>query len=286
MSDNAVITRDQAIDANIAVHSALANSGEYNRSPHFRPENKDKVRCILENLVEKTPSDGATRLLDMGCGTGFIIELVKDLVTEVYGVDVTEDMMKQVDLSSGNISLKISTAENTGFDDEYFDLVTAYSFLDHLLDYRVVLEEAYRVLKPGGVFYADLNPNRSFTLMMEHIEQKYPPNVLPFSISREIKSMLHNGELYEDDHGIPRDTLINAEPGKSYEKGFDVTEIREIASELGFRDVVCEYDWFLGEGVIKNSESTLNLEDINAYLTQMLPATESFYKYLRFVFYK
>ena len=50
MSENTV-TMDEAIKANIYVHAFLANSGEYNKSPHFRPENQEKVRNVLLRLT-------------------------------------------------------------------------------------------------------------------------------------------------------------------------------------------------------------------------------------------
>jgi 2-polyprenyl-3-methyl-5-hydroxy-6-metoxy-1,4-benzoquinol methylase len=281
------ITREQAVAANIEVHAALANAGEYNKSPHFRPENQQKVRDILVSLVGQTAAKEKAKLLDIGCGTGFIISLVQDLVAEVHGVDITDDMMKQIDLSNGNVFLKNALAEDTGHSDSSFDLVTAYSFLDHLLDYKVVLKEAARVLKPGGIFYSDLNPNRAFSAMLENIESDYK-NVddLPISISREIKGMLHNGDLYEEDFGISKDALTNAEPEKSFNKGFDLVEVGRTAQELGFSSVRIEHDWFLGQGVILNSDSTLDLNVIEEYLQMSLPASSCFYKYLRFIFVK
>ena len=44
-------------------------------------------------------------ILDVGCGTGFIINLSKDLFDELHGVDATQAMLDKVDLSSGNIIL-------------------------------------------------------------------------------------------------------------------------------------------------------------------------------------
>ena len=73
------LTREDALEANIYVHGFLANSGEYQRSPHFRPENREKVRRILERLTANIPTGGNAKLIDFGCGTGFIIDLAKDL---------------------------------------------------------------------------------------------------------------------------------------------------------------------------------------------------------------
>jgi len=283
---NSEISQEEVLKANVEVHSALANSGEYNKSPHFNVENKIKVKGILKALIDQTPSGSEANILDLGCGTGFIVHLVVDMVARVDGLDITEDMMNKIDLSKGNIVLKTGIAEETGYPDNTFDMVTAYSFLDHLLDYKLVLKEAYRVLKKGGIFYSDLNPNRAFSNLLLEIESKNTGENLPHAISREIKGMLHNGELYEEEFGLSEDALTKAEPMKSYNRGFDSNEVLDYAKVLGFSSVTCELDWFLGQGVLMNSDSPIDLENVDDYLTSMLPATEGLYKYLRFIFVK
>ena len=280
------VSEKDVLDANIEVHSALANSGEYNKSPHFRKENQENVKNVLKNLVNRSPCKENSRLLDMGCGTGFIINLAKDLVAQIDGIDITKDMMNQIDLSSGNIKLHLGQVEKMPFEDEEFDIATAYSFMDHLLDYRLALREAYRVLKPGGVFYSGLNPNRSFSLMLESIEKKYGNQNLPHAISREIKGMLHNGAYYREEFGLNEDDITKAEPEKSLNKGFNEQEVTQFAKEIGFSSVESKHEWFLGQGVLMNLEPKANITQIDEYLDAMLPASESFYKYLRFVFVK
>lgn len=280
------ISKSEVVEANIEVHSALANSGEYNRSPHFNIENQASVLAVLKNVVAQSPQKNASTLLDMGCGTGFIIHLVADLVAEVHGVDITEDMMKQIDQSKGNITLKLSTVEQLPYEDSCFDIVTAYSFMDHLLDYRLALAEAYRVLKPGGVFYSGLNPNRGFSHMLQRIESQGTHPDLPEAVAREIKGMLHNGEYQNEAFGLNKDSLLKAEPEKTLKGGFDSREVLEVASSLGFSSVSCQFNWFLGQGVLMNSDSTIDLVTVDKYLQAMLPASADFYKYLQFIFIK
>ena len=80
--------------ANIEVHTRMVD--QYNSEPHFRPENQAKVRKVLEELAARV---GGGRLLDVGCGTGFMIHLAADLFEEIHGVDVTPAMMAKVDVS-------------------------------------------------------------------------------------------------------------------------------------------------------------------------------------------
>ena len=79
------VSREEAIKANIYVHAFLANAGEYNKSPHFRPENQEKVRNILLRLTAACREKN--KVIDFGCGTGFMIHLMHDLFKEVHGAD-------------------------------------------------------------------------------------------------------------------------------------------------------------------------------------------------------
>lgn len=282
-------TRDEALKANIHVHAQLANTGEYNKSPHFRPENQEKVRKIILRLLgnrdltqAKTPS---TKAIDFGCGTGFIIHLVRDLFTEVHGVDITTDMMKQVDLSSGNVFLHEGLAEKTKFADNTFDFATAYSFMDHLFNYRDFLKEAHRVLKPGGIFYSDLNPNRDFILAMDVANSRKELTVSPL-VQREIQGALHNGQYYKENFGIDEKMLESAEPGKSFEKGFSAEEVLSTAKAIGFSKCHVEFEWYLGQAKIMHEHSVKESDAIEAYLNMVLPASSHLFKYLRFAFVK
>src|SRR3546814_19080872 len=96
------------------------------------------------------------RLLDGGCGTGFIIHLAADVFEKIDGVDVTPAMLRQVDISRGNIAVHEARAESLPFPDCSFDAASAYSFLDHLEDYSAVLRDVARVLNSGGLFYIDM----------------------------------------------------------------------------------------------------------------------------------
>lgn len=276
---------DEAIQANIYVHAFLANSGEYNKSPHFRPENQEKVRAILLRLLgEKRPRG---KVIDFGCGTGFLIHLMRDLFQEVHGVDITLDMMKQVDTSSGNVFLHESLAESTPFEDGTFDFATAYSFMDHLRNYKTFLKEAHRVLKPGGKFYSDLNPNRDFILAIAKAESQ-AGDLVPVTpiVTREVQGAVHNGQYYEQNFGLDADMLEKAEPIKTKDKGFDAVDVLNAAREIGFSDCRVEFEWFLGQAKVMHEQSKADSDTVENYLNSILPTSSHLFKYLRFVFIK
>lgn len=278
-SDRKSPDRTTILDANRSVHSALAVSGEYDRSPHFREENQRKVRAILKGLLAPN-NTRFDKVLDMGCGTGFIIRLVQDLADEVHGVDITDAMLERVDTSSGNVFLHNAEAETTPFPGDTFSLVTSYSFLDHLEDHKPVLQEAFRVLKPGGVFYSDLNPNRHFSQIMLNLEKSPTPN-MPELVGREITGMLHNGEYYESNFGIAAEDLLNAEPMKTLDHGFDPDSLIADAQDIGYSEARYEYDWYLGQATMLHQHSAEKASEVESYLRMVLPASRGLFKYIR-----
>jgi ubiquinone/menaquinone biosynthesis C-methylase UbiE len=268
------------IRSNIAVHTTLAET--YARDePHYRPENKAKVKANLLRVAERT---GTNRMLDIGCGAGFVIDLLRDTFAEVHGLDATRAMLDRVDTSNGNIVLHEGVAEHLPFDHATFDLVTAYSVFHHLEDHRPVLAEAARVLRPGGVLYVDLEPNRAFWTAIAAVEQDGPEALesLDEIVAREVKAVLHVEEDIAKRFGIPAETFRAAEYIKSELRGFDPREFESDARTAGFQSCQTTYEWFLGQAVLMHGEAPDDTRIVEEHLRRLLPVSAPLFKYLHF----
>jgi SAM-dependent methyltransferase len=246
--------------------------------PHFRPENRANVRRVLAGLAARA---GGGRLLDVGCGTGFVIDLARDLFRRIDGVDVTPAMLERVDRSGGHVHVLEARAEALPFMHGTFDMVSSYAFMHHVTDHVAILREVRRVLRPGGLFYVDLEPNKLFWAAMNGLE----PRGGPYSdiVEREIQSVLHTDDAVEDEFGISAQTFRDAEPIKSVLGGFDPDEFAADARSVGFSAVEVTPEWFLGQGSILHGQSAADAATIESYLRRALPATAHLFKYLRFV---
>lgn len=134
----------------------------YGTNNFYRAENyQDEIHRGLASQMA-TPKDGKVmRILDMGCGTGQLTAALKERFpdAEVWGVDIGGPMvryahMRCVDLEIG-ANFRQGLAEETGFEDGYFDIVTSY-ILHHEVTAektKEIIDEAYRVLRPGGVYF-------------------------------------------------------------------------------------------------------------------------------------
>lgn len=266
------------LTANVVVHSAMAAT--YNeREPHFRPENQLQVQAVLQGISDAT---GRGRLLDLGCGTGFIIHLAREMFAEIHGVDITQAMLDRVDTSSGNITLHRQPCEHLPFEDASFDAVTAYSFLDHLADYSVVLAEAFRVLRPGGKLYADLLPNKRFWDEVNMAGERNPAGTsAPPYVAREIQMLASQHEMVERDYGIDGGTFLAAEPWKTATKGISAGDFYGIARDIGFSGIDISFQWYLGQGNVLHGQGPREADLIESHLRSVLPISEPLFKYLR-----
>lgn len=118
------------------------------------PPNEMWVRQGLIDAIRTRPR----RILDLGCGTGSTTLLLKQAFpqAEVIGVDLSPYMLVVADYKAQQAGVKMefcqAYAEQTGFPEASFDLVTA-SLLFHETPpaiARAILQESYRLLTAGG----------------------------------------------------------------------------------------------------------------------------------------
>lgn len=106
----------------------------------------------LKLFVRQKPLYGLRRYLDFGCGDGTFTAIVAKTLNcqEIYGVDISpEEPMKakMVDFQAYRADLNTG---NLPFNNEEFDVVTAFDVIEHLWNTDNLLSEAYRTLKPDG----------------------------------------------------------------------------------------------------------------------------------------
>ena len=274
---------DEVIKANIALHSKMAD--DYSTcEPHFRPENINKVEEKLKIIFEELKAE---RLLDLGCGTGFIINIAKKYVKQIDGVDVTQAMMDKVD-KTGSAIINLHNHDTGSFPAEpsSYDVVTGYSFLHHLYDINPTLKTAYTALKHGGKLYCDLDPNYYYWESIHKLDRNgnYDPIV-----KREIEMVTYKDEDIEKNFGVSKDVFNTAEFGKNIAGGFKEEELVAQLNEVGFSHVTVFYYWFLGQASLINDswgtkEERLKYADVmDSVLQRSLPVSRNLYKYMGFI---
>ncbi len=267
-------SKEEVIKANIELHTHLADKYKH-EEPHYRPENIARIREEVISLRERTNGE---RLLDVGCGMGFMIDIAKDYFKIIRGIDATQAMLDRVDAKKSDCDIKVvlGKAEDMPFEDDYFDVCTAYAVLHHMHDVAPVFKSIFRVLKPGGIFYSDLDPNSHFWDAMKGLPEdgKYSGIV-----NRELNAVLRKDEELENELNVKKGILRVAEHLKHVEGGFSETRLLADLKSAGFSGVSIKYNWYLGEGKYIHSDKKA-ADAVRGYLNETLPLSKHLFKYI------
>lgn len=125
---------------------------------------------ILQELLDL----GFEDLLDVGCGTGPMIELLaKELPGKNYtGLDLTPRMIEVANQKGIDGShFVVGDAEDLPFDDESFDVVICANSFHHYPRPQRFFDEVARVLRPGGrLVLRDYTAAAPIVWLMNHVE--------------------------------------------------------------------------------------------------------------------
>jgi ubiquinone/menaquinone biosynthesis C-methylase UbiE len=272
---------DKIRAANIRYHTKLSKTYDETQ-PQYKPENVARVRERMKRLAKTT---GGGRLLDIGCGTGFILSIAAPFFDEVCGIDITPAMLERARRMAKsekirNIKLVEATCDDAPFPDAHFDVVSAYGVLHHLPELQPTFKEVRRVLKKKGVFYADEDPNYYFWQSMRSLPAKGTVSDILETERRSVCEMV--GEVQnvvgED---LDQQTIRDAEYQKT-KGGMKEERIVQLLKRAGFKKIDYKYSWFWQEGRVVRDLSPEDAIYFEDHLRAALPLTRSFFKYVGF----
>jgi ubiquinone/menaquinone biosynthesis C-methylase UbiE len=131
----------------------------------------------LATLVGALGPKRTDLVLDVATGTGFTAVALAPLVRQVTGIDVTNEMLeeaKRLASSEGltNITFELGDALDIKAADGSFDIMTTRRATHHFADVVRFLQEAKRVLKPGGrLGVVDMSPLEGTEAFSNRIEK-------------------------------------------------------------------------------------------------------------------
>jgi len=109
---------------------------------------KRAVYRLLGGLINFPPASGDRRLLDVGCGAGKVLALLKKMGFDTYGVENVPAVARRARALGLNVFA--GELEQARYPDGFFDVVTMEHILEHLYFPGQTLREVRRVLKDDG----------------------------------------------------------------------------------------------------------------------------------------
>lgn len=171
---------------------------------------------VAAHVMQRYPDCHPQRILEMGCTVGNSLVAVAKVFAqaETHGIDVGAGLLSYAHARAANLGVplhfKQASAEDTGYPDEYFDLVFSSAVLHETSAKALpcIIAECYRVLRPGGV--------------MVHLE-------VPFRAAEADAFALLRADF---------ETRYNNEP---FWMGAVSTDFAAVASKAGFADAAAGY---------------------------------------------
>lgn len=159
-------------------------------------------------------------VLDIGCGSGYGANFLStNGAHSVVGIDNSRKVVAQCQRyyrDTSNLVFREVDCTSLDFDDESFDVVTAFELIEHISDYEVFLKEASRVLKQGGVCIL-ATPNKKVwspglrtPIIVWHVKEFYPEE-LRIILSRhfsEVKILAKDNKFRIAKEALEMDTRL------------------------------------------------------------------------------
>src|SRR5262249_53138007 len=108
------------------------------------------LRDHLAFIMKAAGNHTGLEILDVGCGSGTLLGLLKQRGFQVRGVDFSAEAAA-IAKSENGVNVAVGSIEEARFSNRSFDIVTLFHVMEHVTNPRRVLAEVARVLKPDGV---------------------------------------------------------------------------------------------------------------------------------------
>ena len=144
------------------------------------PEWFGSIDIYLFDQILKGRLNDQMKLLDAGCGAGRNLIYFFRSGYDVFGVDQSREAIDQIKRLTAAVAphlaadnFRVEAVEDMSFSDQQFDVVISSAVLHFARDeahWRAMINEMWRVLQPGGIFFARLASTIGMEAEVELIE--------------------------------------------------------------------------------------------------------------------
>lgn len=132
---------------------SAAVNGELWRARDYADRQEDSTRPDYLEGLRRTRPRQETELLDLGCGAGGFCRLAADAGASVTGIDSSVGMIEIARERVPEGRFYVADMQALPFDEDAFDVISAFNSLQFTADPHAVLVEARRVAKPCAIVF-------------------------------------------------------------------------------------------------------------------------------------
>ena len=117
---------------------------------------RKKIESLLLDFLKNLTKNSL--VLDLACGTGFYLRVLKENGFRSIGIDRSKKMIQQAKQFYPSIPLQIADAKDLPFAKNIFDAVISIETIRYFAKRELLLKEIFRVTKPGGSIFITAAP--------------------------------------------------------------------------------------------------------------------------------
>jgi SAM-dependent methyltransferase len=149
------------------------------------------VQTRLEEITaEFSPYRQTNRLLDIGCGAGNLLQAARKNGWNGQGLDVSPGAVEHV--RKQGFEVFRGELQDAQLPPLHFDVITAAEILEHLAEPRLLLQEAARLLRPGGLLWTTTPHARGLSARVLGLKWRciWPPEHLQLFSTQGLRTLL------------------------------------------------------------------------------------------------
>lgn len=146
---------------NRAYYDAFSESYDDKRHEGYHKLIDDQAAELVRRVGE------GKEVLEVGCGTGLVLERVASFARRAEGVDLSPGMLAKA--RARGLTVQEASATDLPFEDASFDVAYSFKVLAHVPEIDRALAEMARVVRPGGYLVYDFYNRHSFRYLAKRL---------------------------------------------------------------------------------------------------------------------
>ena len=202
---------------------------EYNDMFYVRKDEYPPLKYrhkYMFNMISEEIINQECKILDIGCGPGeMCIDLAKKY-NDIYGVDISEEMIRIAKKKTENLDIKgsityeVGDIENLNYEDSFFDAIICSGVVEYLHNDENWGKELKRILKPNGILIINVTNKYAIRRLTLPIINYFKRLKVVYNLLNCIKTRILKKEKLNRFPFIPRDHAPRKFDKFLLEKGF------------------------------------------------------------------